>query len=78
MSAHTKASNVGLYRVGGAKTRGANMGGVLGLVERWSAVAAERRALAAADDAMLKDIGLSRADVVAEASRPFWDLPRAR
>ncbi|MEO1328213.1 MAG: DUF1127 domain-containing protein [Pseudomonadota bacterium] len=54
------------------------MGGVLGLVERWSAVAAERRALAAADDAMLKDIGLSRADVVAEASRPFWDLPRAR
>ena len=32
----------------------------------------QRRALAALDDHMLKDIGLSRCDVEAEISRPFW------
>jgi uncharacterized protein YjiS (DUF1127 family) len=35
----------------------------------------ERRALRRVDAAMLKDIGLSRADVEREAGRPFWDLP---
>lgn len=32
----------------------------------------QRRALAALDDHMLKDIGLTRCDVEAEVSRPFW------
>ncbi len=35
----------------------------------------ERRALRHVDAAMLKDIGLSQADVEREAGRPFWDLP---
>jgi uncharacterized protein YjiS (DUF1127 family) len=26
-------------------------------------------------DAMLRDIGLSRADAERESTRPFWDLP---
>jgi uncharacterized protein YjiS (DUF1127 family) len=34
-----------------------------------------RRALVALDDAALNDIGLSRADAVNEANRPFWDVP---
>jgi uncharacterized protein YjiS (DUF1127 family) len=32
----------------------------------------QRKALAALDDHMLKDIGLTRCDVEAEVSRPFW------
>jgi len=32
----------------------------------------QRRALGALDDRMLKDIGVSRCDVEAEVSRPFW------
>ncbi|MCL5775777.1 DUF1127 domain-containing protein [Limibaculum sp. FT325] len=42
-------------------------------IERWLTVAAERRRLAALPDHVLKDIGLSRADAMAEAARPFWD-----
>ena len=32
----------------------------------------ERRALAALDDGLLRDIGLTRADVDREYDRPFW------
>jgi uncharacterized protein YjiS (DUF1127 family) len=32
----------------------------------------QRRQLAELDDAMLKDIGLSRADVYGEVTKPFW------
>ena len=35
----------------------------------------QRRALARLDDAALKDIGLSRADVASELRRPLWDAP---
>jgi len=35
----------------------------------------ERRALAQLDANTLRDLGLSRADVYGESSRPFWDLP---
>jgi len=35
----------------------------------------ERRQLQALGDAGLKDIGLNRSDVFAEAHRSFWDLP---
>jgi uncharacterized protein YjiS (DUF1127 family) len=40
---------------------------------RWHEVARQRRALAAMDDHMLKDIGISRVDACREAARPFWD-----
>lgn len=42
-------------------------------VLRWFKVAAERRRLAALPDAVLKDIGITREEALAEASRPFWD-----
>lgn len=42
-------------------------------VGRWMRVAAERRRLAALSDEALKDLGISRAEADAEASRPFWD-----
>ena len=37
--------------------------------------ARERAQLAQLNDAALKDLGLSRADVLQEAERPFWDDP---
>nr|WP_242468989.1 DUF1127 domain-containing protein [Rhodovulum adriaticum] len=37
--------------------------------------ARQRRHLAQLDDAMLRDIGLSREAARAEARRPLWDVP---
>jgi len=42
------------------------------IVETWSQRARERRALMDLDDRMMKDIGISRADVFVESSKPFW------
>ncbi|MBP2290938.1 DUF1127 domain-containing protein [Azospirillum rugosum] len=39
-----------------------------GAYERWR----QRQALGRLDDHLLKDIGLSRADVDAETRKPFW------
>ncbi len=38
----------------------------------WIERSHQRRQLAKLDDRMLKDIGLSRADVNREISKPFW------
>ena len=38
----------------------------------WADRVAERRHLAELDDHMLKDIGLSRADIDEVADKPFW------
>ena len=38
----------------------------------WQRRANQRRALAQLDDRILRDIGLSRADVVWESRKPFW------
>ncbi len=38
----------------------------------WSERTQQRRRLAALDDRILKDIGLSRADVMSESDKPFW------
>lgn len=45
---------------------------LLGLLDTWHARNQERRALAQLDDRMLKDIGLSRADVAQESGKRFW------
>ena len=65
-------------RAGGVATRGAGplRAGLARVVARlldWHELARQRQALAALDDHMLKDIGLSRADARQEADRPFWD-----
>lgn len=44
---------------------------VLRLESTWR----ERNHLKALDDAALKDLGLTRAQVDAEARRPVWDVP---
>jgi len=38
----------------------------------WSERVRQRRALLALDDWVLKDIGLSRAEVMRESDKPFW------
>ena len=45
---------------------------VLDLLSTWFDRARQRRHLHALDDRMLKDIGLTRADVEFEAQKHFW------
>lgn len=45
---------------------------LLDLFQAWHSRAQERRALLKLDDRMLKDVGLSRADVANESGKPFW------
>jgi uncharacterized protein YjiS (DUF1127 family) len=52
------------------------LGGLRGAVSvalRWYELRRQRRALMELSDQMLKDIGISRADAMREAARPFWD-----
>ena len=46
---------------------------VLDAILSWQDRANQRHRLRAMSDFMLKDIGLSRADVDREASKPFWN-----
>ena len=48
------------------------MGSALAFVYEWRERSRQRRALLRLDDRMLRDIGLSRADVEGEVSKPFW------
>lgn len=41
-------------------------------VRGWREIHRQRRALLSLDDAMLKDIGLSRVDALQEGNKPFW------
>ena len=56
----------------GSGTLGAIVAGLAARIMVWSEQARQRRALAALDDRMLKDIGLARADVMLESDKPFW------
>ncbi|MBO3274622.1 DUF1127 domain-containing protein [Pseudomonas schmalbachii] len=47
----------------------------LARLHRWHELRRQRRQLAALSDYMLKDIGLTRADIEQEIERPFWDDP---
>jgi uncharacterized protein YjiS (DUF1127 family) len=47
-------------------------------IKRWYQLAEQRQRLASLDEVALKDLGLSRADVMQESERPFWDDPLAQ
>jgi uncharacterized protein YjiS (DUF1127 family) len=47
-------------------------------LKRWYQLAEQRRQLAMLDETALKDLGLSRGDVMQEVERPFWDDPLAQ
>ena len=48
------------------------LGDAFTLASGWRDRSRQRRTLMRLDDHMLHDIGLSRADVEREASKPFW------
>lgn len=50
------------------------LAGLATLLLAWQDRVQQRHRLAELDDAMLKDIGLSRADAVRETTKPFWIL----
>jgi uncharacterized protein YjiS (DUF1127 family) len=52
---------------------GARLLGALVAAEAWIEHHRQRRSLLELDDRMLRDIGLSHADVAAEASKHFWE-----
>lgn len=47
-------------------------------LRRWAELARQRRQLAMLNDGALKDLGWSRADILDESERPFWDDPLRR
>jgi uncharacterized protein YjiS (DUF1127 family) len=57
-----------MVRASPSSSAAAVVEGALAWIER----ARQRRHLSELSDHMLKDIGLSRADVEAEAAKPFW------
>lgn len=65
MSALSLTTSIALF------PRKRNTVGLLGYLALWQ----QRRALAKMDDRQLDDIGVSRADALAEATRPLWDVP---
>ena len=48
------------------------LGGAVERIYLWQERAIQRTHLAALDDHRLKDLGISRADAVREAAKPFW------
>ncbi|WP_323041414.1 DUF1127 domain-containing protein [Gemmobacter sp.] len=50
--------------------------GLLARLRDALALTTQRRQLAALDDALLADIGLTRQQAMTEAARSAWDVPR--
>lgn len=50
---------------------------LLGWLSGAAAARRQRQQLARLDDALLRDIGLTRAEALGEAERPLWDVPQA-
>ena len=46
--------------------------GLIASVKVWWRRMQDRRTLATMNDAMLRDIGITRCDAMSEASKPFW------
>lgn len=65
----------GYVRVQKLSLRGVSWRAVWRQIARWRLLVRERTNLAGMSDDMLKDLGLSRADVEREAVRHFWDDP---
>ena len=60
------------FAVPGASRLAAMAKHIVDQLATWRQRAADRQHLQTLDDGMLRDIGLSRADVETEISKPFW------
>lgn len=57
---------------GSARAQRQGLRSVWQAVQTWALRRRERRTLARLDDHMLRDIGLTRATVTQESTKPFW------
>lgn len=65
--------SVVLYRLFGTVFPSARRSrNVLHILATWQERNEQRRLLAGMDDRLLKDVGLTRADVAHETGKPFW------
>jgi uncharacterized protein YjiS (DUF1127 family) len=71
-----KAATMSRFPHGSATTHISPRASLLLRLRHAFAMRRQRRALAALDDHMLADIGLSRSEAEAEAGLPLWDAPR--
>lgn len=58
--------------LGAPRLRHGSTPGWLAVIGAWIERARQRRALARLDDHLLRDVGISRDQVEAEATQPFW------
>lgn len=72
-----KTQPLTLHAVRRPRTEGWRVSTIFNQLRRWKELYQQRRALASLGEETLKDLGLSRADVEREASRPFWDDPQS-
>ncbi len=76
MNTREASFGTGTVAVGAAKALGAALWTlperIADVLYEWQRRASGRHHLRVLDDHMLKDIGLSRADVGGEAGKPFW------
>ena len=74
MSRYNSAHDAALSYRGASRKPGfaVRIGALLDTVAKWQQRRRQRLTLAALDDHMLSDIGITRADVEAEVTRPFW------
>ena len=63
ISVISRQTNLGLSAVAGALAQS---------FQEWRERVRQRHALARLDDRLLRDMGLSRADVEQEVGKPFW------
>ena len=61
-----------LWRSSGPSRGGAALGEAIATLRLWQARRRARQDLAGLNDEMLRDLGLTRADVVREYRKPFW------
>jgi uncharacterized protein YjiS (DUF1127 family) len=72
MSAHLDTKPVILARREPVPAFGGTITALVERMQTWRDRARQRRSLSQLDDRLLRDIGITRYDVLIEAGKPFW------
>jgi uncharacterized protein YjiS (DUF1127 family) len=72
MSAHFDTKRVILPRREPVSAFGGTITAAVERMQTWRDRARQRRSLSQLDDRLLRDIGITRYDVLSEARKPFW------